>query len=121
MKNPPAPTDQGVTFDLETVAAELRAEEAYRQEGHTARTLIRTVDLRIVAIALAAGKTMSEHHANVTASVQTLSGHIRLQLPDREVDVVEGRLLVLGAGISHDVYAETDSTFLLTLGWPASK
>jgi quercetin dioxygenase-like cupin family protein len=121
MKHTPAATDQGVSFDLETVARELRAEEPYQREGHTARTLIRTPDLRVVVIALRAGKTMSEHHANVTASVQTLSGHIRLQLPDRGVDVPEGQLLVLGAGLSHDVYAEADSTFLLTLGWPPSK
>lgn len=119
MKTPPTPPDDGVTFDLEAIARELRAEAPYVREGQTARTLIRSSDLRIVFIALQAGKTISEHHANVTASVQTLSGHIRLQLPDRSVDVPEGKLLVLDVGLSHDVYAETDSTFLLTLGWPA--
>lgn len=119
--NTPAPLDQGTTFDLAAVARELHAEEPYLREGQTARTLIRTPDLRIVVVALKAGKTISEHHANVTASVHTLSGHIRLQLPDRAVEVPEGQLLVLGAGLSHDVYAEADSTFLLTLGWPASK
>lgn len=116
MKNTPEPTAQGVSFDLDVVARDLRADEAYRRAGHTARTLIRTPDLRIVVVALEAGKTISEHHANVTASVQTLSGHIRLQLPNRAVEVPEGHLLVLGAGLSHDVYAEADSTFLLTLG-----
>lgn len=119
--NNPAPPDHGVTFDLAAVARELRAEEPYLREGQTARTLIRTADLRIVVVALKSGKTISEHHASVTASVQTLSGHIRLQLPERTVDVPEGQLLVMGAGLAHDVYAETDSTFLLTLGWPASK
>lgn len=118
--NTPAPPDHGVTFDLATAAHELRAEEPYLREGQTARTLIRTPDLRIVVVALKAGETISEHRANVTASVQTLSGHIRLQLPDRGVDVPEGQLLVLGAGLAHSVYAETDSTFLLTLGWQAS-
>lgn len=120
MNNPAAP-DRGVTFDLAAVARELRAEEPYLREGQTARTLIRTPDLRIVVVALKTGKTISEHHASVTASVQTLSGHIRLQLPGRTVDVPEGQLLVMGAGLAHDVHAETDSTFLLTLGWPASK
>mgnify|MGYP003555145351 CR=1 FL=1 len=119
--NTPAPPDQGVTFDLKTVAHELRAEESYHSEGHTARTLTRTSDLRIVLLALKAGKTISEHHANVTASVQTLSGHIRAHLPARGVDVPGGQLLVRGAGLSHDVYAEVDSVFLLTLGWPASR
>lgn len=120
MKNPPVPTDHGVTFDLQTVADELRAEETYRRHGQTARTLIRTPDLRIVVIALATGKTISEHDASTTASVQTLDGHIRLQLPTGVIDVPQGRLLVLGPGLLHDVYAEADSTFLLTLGWPAS-
>lgn len=117
----PVPPDHGATFDLAAVARELRAEERYLREGQTARTLIRTPDLRIVVIALRSGKTISEHHASVTAAVQTLSGHIRLQLPERSVHVPAGQLLVMGAGLVHDVYAETDSAFLLTLGWPASR
>ncbi len=119
--NTPATPEYGVTFDLGSIARELRAEEPYLREGQTARTLIRTPDLRVIVVAIKAGKTISEHHASVTASVQTLSGHIRLHLPDRGADVPEGRLLVLGAGLSHDVYAEVDSTFLLTLGWPERK
>lgn len=119
--NTPAMPDHGLTFDLESVADELQAEDQYSREGQSARTIIRTSDLRIVVIALKAGKTISEHHANVTASVHTLSGHIRLQLPDRGVDVSAGQLLVMGAGLSHDVHAVADSLFLLTLGWPASE
>jgi quercetin dioxygenase-like cupin family protein len=106
--------------NLEAVADELRSQEAYVREGQTARTIIRTSDLRIVVVALAAGKTISEHHAKATVAVQTLSGRIRLELPERSVDVPRGQLLVLGAGVAHAVYAEVDSTFLLTLGWPAS-
>lgn len=117
----PAPLDHAVTFDLASVARELRAEEPYLREGQAARTLLRTPDLRIVVVALKSGKTISEHHASVTASVQTLSGHVRLQLPKQSIDVVEGQLLMMGAGLPHDVHAETDSTFLLTLGWPANK
>jgi len=118
--NTPTVPDHGVTFDLETIAHELRAEEPYLREGQSARTLIRTSDLRVLVVALRAGKTISEHHANVTAVVQTLSGHIRLQLPDRVVDARVGQILALGAGLSHNVSAEADSTFLLTLGWSPS-
>ncbi|MBW3565729.1 MAG: cupin domain-containing protein [Acidobacteria bacterium] len=103
------------------MAQALRAEEPYVREGQTARTLIQSPDLRLVIVALEAGKTISEHHTHVTASVQTLSGHIRVQLPERVVDVPAGQLLVLGAGLSHDVYAETDRTFVLTLGWPPNR
>lgn len=118
--NAPTAPDRGVTFDLETVAQELRTEEPYRREGQTARTLIRTPDLRMVVVAVEAGKTISEHHAKVTACLQTLSGHLRVQLPDLGVDLPQGQLLVLGAGLAHDVHAKSDSTFLLTLGWPPS-
>jgi quercetin dioxygenase-like cupin family protein len=116
----PAAPQHGAHFDLTAIARELRAEEAYVRDGQAARTLIRSSDLRIVVVALKAGKAISEHHANVTASVQTLTGHIRLQLPDRGVDVPAGHILVLGAGLSHDVHAETDSVLLLTLGWASS-
>ena len=117
MTAPSAP-DHGLTFDLAIVAEELLTDEAYVREGQAARTLIRSSDLRMLMIALRSGKTISEHHASVTACVQALSGQIRLQLPDRGVDVRAGQVLVLGAGLAHDVRAEVDSTFLLTLGWP---
>jgi hypothetical protein len=50
--NTPALPEHGLTFDLANVARELRAEEPYLREGQTARTLIRTPDLRIVLVAL---------------------------------------------------------------------
>jgi quercetin dioxygenase-like cupin family protein len=117
----PESPDKGITFDLGAIAQELREASEYGRDGQAARTLVRSPDLRIVLVALQAGKTISEHDASVTASVQTLSGRVRLQLPDRTVEVPAGRLLVIGAGLSHDVHAETESTFLLTLGWPASR
>lgn len=116
MTKPESP-EHGLTFNLGAIAEELRGEPSYVREGQTARTLIRTTDLRVVLVALRAGKRISEHHASVTASVHTLTGQVRLQLPDRTADVPAGHLLVLGSGLPHDVYAETDSTFVLTLGW----
>lgn len=119
MSAPQAP-DQGVTYDLDVIASELRQQPSYVREGQAARTLTRTPDLRIVLVVLGAGRSISEHQAGVTASVQTLTGHVRLQLPDRSVDVPAGRLLVLGSGLPHDVQGVRDSTFLLTLGWPSN-
>lgn len=117
----PKPSDDGATFDLVNIGRELQASEAYLREGQTARTLTRSSDLRIVLVALGAGNVIPEHHADVTTTVQTMSGHIRLQLPDRSVELAAGCLLVLGTGLRHDVQADVDSTFLLTLGWSTSK
>lgn len=117
----PKPSDDGATFDLVTIGHELRESEAYRREGQTARTLTRSSDLRTVLVALGAGNSIKEHHTSVSATIQALTGHIRVQLPDRSIELEAGYLLVLGAGLPHDVHAETDSTFLLTLGWSTSK
>ena len=117
----PKPSDDGATFDLLSIARELRESDAYLREGQTARTLTRSEDLRTVLVVLSAGASIPEHHADVTTTVHTLTGSIRLKLPDRSVELAAGRLLVLGTGLPHDVHAEVDSTFLLTLGWSTSK
>ena len=108
----------GAVFDLAAADREMRQEEAYARGGHTAGTLVREPDLRIVLIVLKAGGKIAEHQANETASIHTIGGHVRLHLPNQVIDLPVGRLLVLGRGLSHDVEAVIDSAFLLTLGWP---
>jgi quercetin dioxygenase-like cupin family protein len=107
-----------VAFDLGAIERELLVDGAYERNGHSARTLARTTDLRVVFIAMKGGGSIAEHYTNETASIQMLSGHIRLKLPDRTVDLRSGQLLVLGLGLPHDVEAMEDSAFVLTLGWP---
>jgi quercetin dioxygenase-like cupin family protein len=116
MTKPESP-EHGVTFDINAIAQDLQNEEAYQREGRTARTLVHTADLRVVLIVLKSGNRMSEHHVNVTATVQIVSGHVRLQLPDRSIELPAGQILSLGRGLRHDVEAETNSILLLTLGW----
>ena len=106
-----------LSIDFSTIADEVRQEKAYAQEGHAARTLLREADLRIVLIVMKAGSRMKDHLAKDTASIQTISGHVTLRLPDRRVDLSPGGLLILERGLTHDVEATTDSVFLLTLGW----
>ncbi len=108
-------------FDLVAVAAELRTQDAYLREGHTARTLVREPDLRVVLIVMKAGSRIAEHRAQETASIHALSGHVRLRLPDDVVDLPTGRLLVLERDLKHDVEAIDESAVLLTLGCKAGK
>ncbi len=112
-------TTRGSISDLAAIDPELRAEDAYAREGHTARTLVRESDVRIVLVVMKAGARIAEHHANETAVVQALTGHVRLRLPDKTADLPAGRLLALDPGLQHDVEAIVDSAFLLTLGWRA--
>ena len=116
----PESIHQGAVFDLAAIDAEMRREDAYQRDGHTARTLVREDDIRIVLIVMRAGARMAEHRANETASIHTLSGRVRLRLPDHDADLPAGRLLVLERGLRHDVEAVAESAFLLTLGWQAN-
>jgi quercetin dioxygenase-like cupin family protein len=106
-----------ITFDLLTLDSELRKHDAYLREGHTARTLVRKADLRVVLVVMQAGARMAEHGADETASVHALSGHVRLRLAEKVVELAAGRLLVIERGLRHDVEAVAESAFLLTLGW----
>ncbi|MFW6049763.1 MAG: cupin domain-containing protein [Myxococcota bacterium] len=115
----PTPVDHGATFDLPALDREMRTDPVYERSGHIARTLVRTPDLRVVFMVMAGGSRLSEHKADETAAIHVLSGRIRLALPDRRVDLPAGHLLVLEAGLRHDVEADEDSAFVLTLGWPA--
>jgi quercetin dioxygenase-like cupin family protein len=113
----PVTPDRGVSYDLERITRELRDEEAYERSGHTARTLVRTSDLRVVVIAIKEGSRIAEHQVNETASVQVVSGNIRLDLPDRQLELGVGQLAILEPGLVHEVEGATDSTFVLTMGW----
>jgi quercetin dioxygenase-like cupin family protein len=115
----PEPIHRGAVFDLAAIDAEMRREDAYQRDGHTARSLVREDDIRIVLIVMRAGARIAEHRANETASIHALSGRMRLRLPDHDADLPAGRLLVLERGLRHDVEAVAESAFLLTLGWQA--
>lgn len=113
----PESTAGGALFDLVTADREMRHEEAYTREGHTARTLARERDLRIVLVVMKATARIAEHHAKETVSIQALSGHLRLRILNKVVELPAGQLLVLEGGLRHDVEAVLESAFLLTLGF----
>lgn len=116
MAKPESP-ERGVVFDLGAIERELRQEDAYQRSGHTARTMVREGDLRVVLIVMKDGARIPQHTAQETTSIQTTAGLVRLQLPDRTVELPVGHLLVLDGGLAHDVEASGVSAFVLTLGW----
>jgi quercetin dioxygenase-like cupin family protein len=106
-------------FDLAEEIWQQRQEDSWlRDIGRSSKTLVKHRDLRIVLISMKANTRMHEHKATARISVQTVTGHIRLHLPERAVDLPAGHLLVLDQGLPHDVEALEDSAFLLTLSWP---
>lgn len=108
--------DPALIFDLAAVDRELRGSPAYERDGHSARSLVREGDLRLILLAMKAGSIIKEHHVPETATVHAVAGHVQLRLPSQLVDVPTGRLLVLESNVPHNVEALEDCTLLLTLG-----
>ena len=111
----PTPIADGAVFDLVIADREMRSEPAYKNDGHTARTLVREAAIRVVLIAMRTGAKIAQHRSQQSASIHAVTGHVRLALPDRVVDLPAGSLLVLAPGVAHDVEAVGDSALLLTL------
>lgn len=113
----PVPITDGPLFELATTARELRADDAYQRDGHTARTLVREPTMRVVLVVMKASARIAEHRAQEITTVHALTGSLRLTMPDRTIELTPGRLLVIPPDLRHDVAALTDSALLLTLAW----
>ncbi|MFY9554210.1 MAG: hypothetical protein WAV20_07375 [Blastocatellia bacterium] len=105
-------------FGLAKEIAQLHEEEAWLRMGRNSKTLVKQPDVRIVLIALQKGGHLEEHSADARISIYTLSGHVKLQLPEQTVDLPQGHLLVLDRAVEHDLEALRESAILLTISWP---
>jgi quercetin dioxygenase-like cupin family protein len=64
-----------------------------------------------------ANTQMDQHRAEGRISIHQLLGKMRVHLPDQEVSVSAGDLLVLDCGILHNLEALEESAFLMTISW----
>jgi len=112
-------TGRLLKFDLAGELERLHGDESWLQAtGRGSKTLVKYPDLRIVLVAMKSNTRMQEHTAAGRISVHSLTGHVRLRLPEQVIDLPAGYLLALDRSVPHDVEATEDSAFLLTLSWP---
>jgi len=111
--------DSLLHFNLSDELRNLQEEDSWsRGTGRSSKTLAKYPDFRIVLVVMKPGSEMKEHHADARISIQTIQGRIRLQLPDRALELGGGELMRLESGIAHDVKAVEESAFLITVSWP---
>jgi quercetin dioxygenase-like cupin family protein len=103
-------------LDLNHEIEQLRSEGRW-QSGHTAKTLAKYPDFRVVLIVMKTGGRLENHRTAGRISVQTLEGKIRSSTSARSVELAPGQMLTLEHDIAHDVEAMTDNAFLLTIAW----
>ena len=114
----PVPTSGTMlSFDLSEEVRRLESEQPWQAE-HTANTIVKYPDLRIVLIALKAGGRLHEHRTAGRLAIQALSGEIHVHVPGQVVEMTTGKLLTVEHDVPHDVEAKSDSVFLLTIVWP---
>lgn len=104
-------------FSLAEEAAALERTPAWRTSGHSAKTLVRRADARELLVALRAGAKLSEHRTEHSILVQVLRGRVQLHTPSRIVELAEQELVLLEAGIPHDLVAIDQSWVRVTIHW----
>jgi quercetin dioxygenase-like cupin family protein len=104
-------------LDLAGESRAVHEQEAYREHGHGALSLLHYPDLRVVLMALKAGTLIREHQAEGRLLLQCLSGRLRLDTPDGRLELKPGQLLALERCVPHDLEALEDSYALLTIAW----
>ena len=104
-------------LDLSDEVNRLRAETTW-SSGQNAKTLIKYDTLRVVLVALQAGKTLPEHRTEGRISVHVLSGHVEVKAAGRTFNLRPGSLLALDQNLPHDIRALQESDVLLTIAWP---
>ncbi|HMA47830.1 MAG TPA: hypothetical protein VKP11_11665 [Frankiaceae bacterium] len=108
-----------LSFDLSQEIGRLRREPIFGVLGHDARTLVKYPDLRLVLTVARRGIRMRTHETDERLTIQCMSGHMRVHLPDGgRVDVTGGQLLALDRAMAHELEMLDESAFLLCLSWP---
>lgn len=108
-------TDSTIVLDLESQLKEIKLEEAMQRNGHSARTLVKYPNFRIVLIAIKKGACIPKHKADGAISIQVLQGQIHLLIARHPVNLSSGHLLALDQSFPHDIEAMEDSAFLLSI------
>lgn len=123
MRDPNRPFDPIInlfaSFDLSgIIAPQLRADAAYTH-GRTARALVKSPELSVVASALDKGAEMKPHHSPGPAFVVLLEGKIIFRTwgeEEREVVLNPGMSVAFSSELSHSVEALEPSFMLIVMG-----
>jgi quercetin dioxygenase-like cupin family protein len=107
-------TDHPVVTEIHPVATELLQHAGEHHSRRAARTLVTGTSLRVTLIALVEGAELAEHDAPTAATLQVLTGRVRLHTNSREWTLDGGQLATIPPE-RHGLHAITDATVLLTV------
>jgi quercetin dioxygenase-like cupin family protein len=109
---------QGLRFRLAEEENSLRAERGHTSGGRAAKSLAKSRNLRVTLVRLDAGVTLEPEAVAGGASLQILSGRLRVQVDEASFDAETGDLLVFSDNLREPIRAVEDASFLVTVAWP---
>jgi quercetin dioxygenase-like cupin family protein len=98
-----------------TEIADVAALVEVAADSTVSRTVLKADGARLVLFAFDAGQELTEHTAAMPVLLQVLDGQLRVTADDREVLLVPGGVVHLGARVPHSVLALQPSRLLLTM------
>lgn len=102
-------------FDLALLLTKLRAEEHPSQNGHRQITILNRASAAHVLFAFEPGGKLERHQTDGEVAIHVLEGRLMVAAEGRDHDLRAGHVLMLGAGVPHDVRASESSAILLTV------
>ena len=110
--NPSGP--QHAIVDLTAELSSLAARD-HGASGRIAHPVVSLPGLRVLLISMKAGAEWAEHSTPGRITVQPVTGKVRISWHGEHTTLAAGRLLALAGNVPHNVVAETDAVFLLTV------
>ncbi|HEY0583476.1 MAG TPA: hypothetical protein VGE94_14930 [Chloroflexota bacterium] len=102
-------------FDIATELMTLQQEPSWQNGDRNARTLVEKSGFRVVLTALKMGARLKAHQTAGWVSLYAVTGHLRVLVDGRVVELPPNHALVLARNEPHEVEAVEDSSFLLTV------
>jgi quercetin dioxygenase-like cupin family protein len=90
-------------------------------DGRASKTLAKQANLHVTLTGVRKGTRVRKHQTKAPIAFQSISGRVRLHLPEGPVNLSPGQMITLAAGVAHDVEAVSDASFLLTVAWSAGR
>jgi len=100
-------------FDLTASTRDLQREEA--RHGHRQVTLVHDDGITVVLFAFEAGGQLVSHSADGLVMIHVIAGKIDVATATARHSMAAGSLLILAAGVEHDVTAREPSQMVLTV------
>lgn len=104
-----------ILLDLKRTAEALMQELAQGQQEHRQRTLYKHGPATLALFCFRQGSRLHEHRANGTVVISVLEGKLTITTSTATHSLEAGQVLVLTAGVIHDVFADAQSIMLLTV------